>query len=114
MKSSLLSICPSSTCRIERDILAGAWGTSYFGVLGTSTIGGDNLRMLFIQGARSALWAAKGKQRPDRTLAWALEIERLGGHNKAAVALANKLARIAWKLWKDDRDFEIRRLPKAA
>jgi hypothetical protein len=33
------------------------------------------------------------KQR-DRLRAWALRLERKLGHNKAAVALANKLARI--------------------
>lgn len=57
--------------------------------------GDPYLRMLLVHGARSVLWAAKKTQHPDRLRAWALDIERSRGHNKAAVALANKLARIA-------------------
>jgi hypothetical protein len=34
-----------------------------------------------------------------------LQVERLRGHNKAAVALANKLARIAWAVWRSGNDF---------
>jgi hypothetical protein len=54
--------------------------------------------MLLIHGARAVLCHAKMKTAapPDRLRAWALQIERVRGHNKAAVALANKLARIAW------------------
>jgi transposase len=37
---------------------------------------------------------------PDRLRTWALQVERLRGHNKAAVALANKLARIVWAGWR--------------
>jgi len=28
------------------------------------------------------------------------------GHNKATVALANKLARIIWATWKHEREFD--------
>jgi len=65
------------------------------------------LRMLLIHGARAVLCHAKTKTAPapDRLRAWALHLERLRGHNKAAVALANKLARIAWAVWKYDIDF---------
>jgi hypothetical protein len=63
--------------------------------------------MLLVHGARSALWAAKKREHPNRLQAWALSIERSRGHNKAAVALANKLARFAWAVWSKDRDFEI-------
>jgi len=60
------------------------------------------LRMLLIHGARAVLWHAKRPSaRPlDRLRTWALQLERLRGHNKAAVALANKLARIAWAVWR--------------
>ena len=34
------------------------------------------------------------------------EVEVKLGHNKAAVALANKLVRITWAVWKHDRSFE--------
>jgi transposase len=64
------------------------------------------LRMLLIHGARSILWHAKRMKQKDRLRAWALRLERKVGHNKAAVALANKLARIVWAVWKNDRNFE--------
>jgi transposase len=68
--------------------------------------GDPYLRMLLIHGARSVLWAAKKSDNPDRLRVWALETELARGHNKAAVALANKLARITWAVWKHDRPFE--------
>jgi transposase len=65
--------------------------------------------MLLIHGARAVLGHAKTKTAPtpDRLRAWALHLERVRGHNKAAVALANKLARIAWAVWKYDSDFAV-------
>jgi len=64
------------------------------------------LRMLLIHGARSVLCHAHKAQDHDRLRSWALRLEKRVGHNKAAVALANKLARIAWAVWKHDRNFE--------
>lgn len=60
------------------------------------------LRTLLIHGARSALRAAHTKQQPDRLRAWAVRLHQKHGYNVAAVALANKLARIAWAVWKTD------------
>ena len=68
--------------------------------------------MLLIHGARSVLCHAKKAKEHDHLRTWALALERRAKHNKAAVALANKLARIAWAVWKRGRDFESR--PKAA
>jgi transposase len=76
--------------------------------LGAISKRGDTyLRMLLIHGARSVLCHAKTKTAPppDRLRRWALQLERLRGHNKAAVALANKLARIAWAVWKHGTEF---------
>ena len=42
---------------------------------------------------------------PDRIRARALRLEHMRGHNKAAIALANKLARIVWAVWRRDVDF---------
>jgi transposase len=68
--------------------------------------GDPYLRMLLIHGARSILChAKKAKGQPDRLRAWGLERERARGHNKAAVALANKLARIAWAVWRNERAY---------
>ena len=68
--------------------------------LGAITKRGDAyLRTLLIHGARSALYAARRSQQPDRLRRWAIAVQQRRGHNRAAVALANKLARIAWALW---------------
>ena len=66
------------------------------------------LRMLLIHGARAVRWSAKSKSNPDRFFAWALELERRRGHNKAAIAVANKIARIVWAVWKFGKSFESR------
>jgi len=65
------------------------------------------LRMLLIHGVRATLWNARRLQHPDRLRTWALQLENSAGHNKATVALANKLARIVWAVWKYDRRFEL-------
>ncbi len=67
--------------------------------------GNAYLRMLLIHGARAVLHAAKRVKQPDRLRSWAMRCETRRGHNKAAVALANKMARIAWGVWKQDRVF---------
>ncbi len=79
--------------------------------LGPITKQGDKyLRMLIIHGARSVLARAKQMQRAQKPLPpltdWAVRLKRRVGHNKATVALANKLARIAWATWKYERAFE--------
>mgnify|MGYP000075343436 CR=1 FL=1 len=61
--------------------------------------GDPYLRTLLIHGARSVLWSAKRHAAPDALRAWGLRTERRRGHNVAAVALANKLARIVWAVW---------------
>jgi transposase len=66
--------------------------------------------MLLIHGARSVLCHAKRRSHePDRLRAWALEREKMRGHNKAAVALANKLARIAWAVWQSEHGYTAMR-----
>ena len=56
--------------------------------------GNRYLRTLLIHGARSALYAARNKDNP-RSL-WLQRLKARRGYNVAAVALANKNARIAW------------------
>ena len=67
--------------------------------------GDPYIRMLLIHGARSVLLAAKKNKHPDRLRSWALDRERVRGHNKATVALANKLARIVWAVWHRQQDY---------
>jgi transposase len=77
--------------------------------LGRITKRGDPyLRTLLIHGARSVLHHAKRNPKPDRLRAWALERERMRGHNKAAVAVANKLARIVWAVAVRGDDYHSR------
>jgi transposase len=68
------------------------------------------LRTLLVHGARSALLAAHRALRAgrplDRLRQWALDCERQRGHNKATVALANRIARIVWATWKYERPFD--------
>ena len=70
---------------------------------GISKRGDRYLRTLLTHGARAVLRAAviaRRMGRPlDRLKAWALEVQSRTNHNKAACAVANKLARIAWAVW---------------
>lgn len=69
-------------------------------ILGRISKRGDvYLRMLLIHGARAVLLSAKRMKHPDPLRTWALEVEERRGHNKAAVAVANKIARIVWAVW---------------
>ncbi len=86
-----------------------------------STRGDPYLRTLLVHGARSALNAAavrlaacKGLTRLQR---WAVELAGRAGHNKAAAALGNRLARISFAVVRQGRDFDgdfTPVLPKAA
>jgi len=74
--------------------------------LGRITKRGDPyIRTLLIHGARSVLHHAKAESDPDALRRWGLAREQSIGHNKAAVAVANKLARIAWATWSKDQDY---------
>lgn len=66
------------------------------------------LRTLLIHGARTVLVAAKRSKHPDRLRAWALKVLQRRGMNKATVALANKMARIVWAVWRDGSEYESR------
>jgi transposase len=52
------------------------------------------LRTLYVQAAKAALTSAH--RRRDRLSRWALAVRARRGYGKAVVALAAKLARIAW------------------
>ena len=70
--------------------------------------GNSYVRMMLIHGARSALRAGSMAKAPDDIQTWALAIKQRRGFNVAAVALANKLARICWRICHDQRPFERR------
>ena len=71
--------------------------------------------MLLTHGARSVLRAAKVAEAAEREVCgvrrWALDVQRRSNHNKAACALANKLARICYATLRDKTPFgETQRL----
>ena len=72
---------------------------------GISKRGDVYLRMLLTHGARAVLWRAKARETPDRLRVWVLRVEQRRGHNKAAIALANKLARLVWAVWSRNEEF---------
>jgi transposase len=79
--------------------------------LGSISKQGDvYLRTLMIHGARSVLIAARQAQRRgqplDRLRQWGLDCESRRGRNRAAVAFANRLARVVWATWKHQRSFD--------
>jgi transposase len=63
-------------------------------LLGISKRGNAYLRTLFIHGARAVLRHSANKI--DRFSRWAQAVLARRGHNKACVAVANKMARMAW------------------
>jgi len=63
-------------------------------LLGISKRGNSYLRTLLIHGARAVLRYSAGKT--DRFSCWAQALLERRGHNRACVAVANKLARMAW------------------
>lgn len=67
------------------------------------------LRMLLTHGARSVLRAAKVAEGAGRPVCgvrrWALDVQSRSNHNKAACALANKLARICYATLRDMEPF---------
>jgi transposase len=77
---------------------------------GISKRGDVYLRCQLTHGARSVLVNAQRRARvhAERLTAlqrWAIELAARRGHNKAVSALANKLARIIWAVWRADVDF---------
>ena len=63
-------------------------------LLGISKRGNGYLRTLLIHGARVLLRHSANKS--DRFSLWAQTLLKRRGQNKACVAVANKLARMAW------------------
>jgi transposase len=78
--------------------------------------GDTHLRMLLTHGARSVMRAATVAQRASRPLdplrQWVLALKGRTHHNKAACALANKMARICYAALRDQEPFEAARLQR--
>jgi transposase len=70
---------------------------------GISKRGDQELRSLLVHGARSVVRMAN--KREDRLSRWVCQLVEKRGMNKATVALANKLARIAWAVTTKQTDY---------
>jgi transposase len=78
---------------------------------GISKRGDVYLRCLLTHCARSVLVTAQRHRRGAKPLArlheWALSVRERRGHNKATIAVANKLGRIVWAVWQKDVPFGV-------
>jgi transposase len=70
---------------------------------GITKRGNRYLRTLLIHGGRSAVYAAR--RRTDPRGVWLNRLRQASGHNLAAVALANKNARVAWAVLRYGEDY---------
>jgi transposase len=73
-------------------------------LLGISKRGDPYLRKLLVHGARSVLYRTKGKD--DALSQWANRMQARKHANVVTVALANKTARIAWALVRNESDYD--------
>jgi transposase len=80
--------------------------------LGSITKHGDvYLRCLLTHGARAVLLMAQRRESSGQPLSrlhrWAVTVHHRRGHNKATIAVANKLGRIVWAVWQKDVPFTM-------
>jgi transposase len=76
-------------------------------LLGISKRGNAYLRTLMVHGARSALRTAKSKD--DRLSQWVVRLAERSHSNVAAIALANKTARMAWAMLRNGTNYQPER-----
>jgi transposase len=74
-------------------------------LLGISKRGDPYLRKLLVHGARSVLHHAKGKE--DALSQWVNRMQTRKHVNVVTVALANKTARIAWALVRNESGYDV-------
>jgi transposase len=72
-------------------------------LLGISKRGDVYLRTMLIHGARAVLRGAAKSS--DRRLGWFADLQQRRGTNVAVIAMANKLARIAWAMLRDGTQY---------
>ena len=73
-------------------------------LLGISKRGDVYLRTLMIHGARAVV--ARAAHKDDRLSRWVTNIAKQKHPNVAAVALANKTARMAWAMLRNETDYD--------
>jgi transposase len=72
-------------------------------LLGISKRGNSYLRCLLIQGAKAVVSRAGTKS--DKLSQWINKLVKTRGHNRACVAYANKMARMAWAITVSGEDY---------
>jgi len=73
-------------------------------LLGISKRGDTSLRKLLVHGARATIrWVGR---KTDRRSQWMRQLLERRGHNRTAVAVANKNARIVWALLTHHQDYQ--------
>lgn len=72
-------------------------------ILGISKRGDSYLRSLLIHGARSAIIRTKN---PDGMVEWGKRLRSTRGLNKASVALANKMARVIFRILSEGTQYD--------
>lgn len=78
--------------------------------LGVITRAGDQtLRSLLVVGATAVIWQARRNPHCRTASPWIIELLKRKPPKLAAVALANKIARIAWKLMTTGQVYDARR-----
>ena len=80
--------------------------------LGRISKQGDRyLRCLLTHGARAVLISAARQRAAEQPLSrlhhWALTVRDRRGHNKATIAVANKLSRLVWAVWTKDVPYSM-------
>ena len=73
-------------------------------LLGISKRGDVYLRTMLIHGARAVV--SQAKHREDRLSQWVTNISKRSHPNVAAVALANKTARMAWAMLRNEANYD--------
>ena len=78
---------------------------------GISKRGDVYLRCLLTHGARAVLASAHRRRATAQPLTrlhhWAITVHARRGHNKATIAVANKLGRLVWAVWHKDVPFAM-------
>lgn len=75
-------------------------------LLGISKRGNKELRKLFVHAARAVMWRDASAERYFGS--WLIDLKCRKPFNVAVVALANKLARIAWSVMNSHKAFEVK------
>ena len=75
-------------------------------LLGISKRGDIYLRTLLIHGARSVIYRSGQKENPTDRQSWLNQLTQRRNKNVAAVALANKNARIVWAILHHNREYQ--------